>query len=178
MNVGYFANSTSAWFGDWTDLERTRYLRCDQYLLGVNKQDHYATEWINKNIEGRPVLLELNGPSYKEYCRVSVRTGLPTVLGWKTHEQLWQWDGVNSVAPIITEREEDIKTIYTSDDAALVNSLIDKYKIEYIYVGDIEKTDLKGELNHTLLQSLGTVVYPEGFTAADTSSKTYIIKVR
>ncbi len=178
MNVGYFANSTSAWFGDWTDLERTRYLRCDQYLLGVNKQDHYATEWINKNIEGRPVLLELNGPSYKEYCRISVRTGLPTVLGWKTHEQLWQWDGVNNVAPIITEREEDIKTIYTSTDADLVNELIDKYKIEYIYVGDIEKTDLKNELNHTLLQSLGTVVYPEGFTAADTSSKSYIIKVR
>ena len=177
MTTGYFKNSTFAWFGDWTDMERERTLRCDQYLKNVNMKDHEATEWINSNIEGRPVILELNGPSYKDYNRISIRTGLPTVLGWKTHEQLWQWDGKVSVAPIITEREEDIITIYTSDDIQKVKQLIEKYKIRYIYVGDIERRDLGDSLNHSLLQSLGTVVYPGGFNASDSGSESYIIKI-
>ena len=74
-------------------------------------------------------------------------------------------------------KEEDIITIYTSDDIQKVKQLIEKYKIRYIYVGDIERRDLGDSLNHSLLQSLGTVVYPGGFNASDSGSESYIIKI-
>ncbi len=181
--TGYFGNSTKAWFSGWTKGENYKELRCDEYLKTVNKQDYNTAKWINENIEGRPVLLELNGPSYKDYNRLSIMTGLPNLLGWKTHEQLWQWDGVNSMASIITEREADIKTLYTSKNASEVKSLIEKYNIEYIYIGDIERAaqtvenELNAPINFELLESLGTVVYPSGFTAADRDSVSYLIKI-
>ncbi|MBR5733747.1 MAG: hypothetical protein IKX80_09920, partial [Lachnospiraceae bacterium] len=181
--TGYFGNSTKAWFGDWTKTENFKELRCDEYLKTVNKQDYDAAKWINQHIEGRPVLLELNGPSYKDYNRLSIMTGLPNLLGWKTHEQLWQWDGVNSMASIITEREADIKTLYTSTNASEVKALIEKYNIEYIYIGDIERAaqtredELNAPINFNLLESLGTVVYPSGFTASDRDQVSYLIKI-
>jgi YYY domain-containing protein len=181
--TGYFNNSTKAWFGDWSKTENYKELRCDEYLKTVNKQDYNTARWINDNIEGRPVLLELNGASYKDYNRLSIMTGLQDLLGWKTHEQLWQWDGVNSMAPIITERETDIKTLYTSTNAAEVKALIDKYGIEYIYIGDIERAaqeredELNAPINYSLLESFGTVVYPAGFTASDRDQVSYLIKI-
>ena len=87
------------------------------------------------------------------------------------------------MASIITEREADIKTLYTSKNASEVKSLIEKYNIEYIYVGDIERAaqtvenELNAPINFELLESLGTVVYPSGFTAADRDSVSYLIKI-
>ena len=83
------------------------------YLEDENIEDFEATNWINENIEGRPVLLEANGNSYTYYERVSTITGLPTILGWRTHEWLWQsTSSDNSVPEIVSEREKDIETIF------------------------------------------------------------------
>ncbi|MBR4725008.1 MAG: hypothetical protein IK071_04415 [Lachnospiraceae bacterium] len=183
MTTGYFNNSTKAWFGDWTDSENYKGLNAGEYLESVNIEDYEATNWINENIEGRPVMLEVNGDSYTDYCRVSVRTGLPTVLGWRTHEWLWQSEAGDQLPKIVQERTEDVETLYTSLDVAEVKKLVEKYNIEYIYVGSIErnefnKTDKHDRpVNHELLQSLGTVIYPEGFKASDSETVTYIIKI-
>ena len=177
LTTGYFGNSTKAWFGDYTDGERYQGLNAGQYLYGCDEQDYYATEWINENIEGRPVMLEVNGDSYTDYCRVSVRTGLPTLLGWKTHEWLWQSDETGAIPDIVVTREADIQTIYTSTDSSEVAALVRQYDIDYIYVGNLEKNKYSEPVNHQLLQSLGEVVYPADFDAADSASTTYIIKI-
>lgn len=183
MTTGYFDNSTKAWFGDWTKSENYKGLNAGDYLRDVNADDYYATNWINENIEGRPVMLEVNGNSYTDYCRVSVRTGLPTLLGWRTHEWLWQSEAEEGVPKIIDERAADIETIYTSSDAAAVRKLIKDYNIEYIYVGSIERKEFgdaskhANPVNHALLQSLGSVIYPSGFEYEDSPDTTYIIKV-
>ncbi len=189
--AGYFENATKGWFGDWTDPERYEEkwqgLNCGEYLKSVDQDDYDATNWINANIEGRPVMLEVNGDSYKDYCRVSIRTGLPTVLGWKTHEWLWQsWengglfaDTGNVMPSIVTTRDADIRTIYTSDDPAEVGALVEKYDISYIYVGRLERGKYEdAEVNHQLLQSLGTVVYPSDFDPKRSNKTTYIIKIQ
>ena len=111
------------------------------------------------------MVLEAPGDSYTGYERVSVATGLPTVLGWYVHEWLWR----NDVAAL-NERAADIEKIYTSSDANEVSGLIKKYNISYIYIGKLEREKYPA-LNDKLLQTMGKVAYSDGVT-------TYIMKVQ
>jgi len=177
MTVGYFDNSTKAWFGDWKNAENYKGLNAGEYLKDVNMEDYEATNWINEHIEGRPVMLEVNGDSYTDYCRVSVRTGLPTLLGWRTHEWLWQSDETGGLPQVVSERNDDVQTIFTSYDVSKVTKLIEKYDVSYIYVGKLEREKYEAGVNHMLLQSLGTVIYPANFDPAASNEVTYIIKI-
>jgi YYY domain-containing protein len=88
-----------------------------------------------KDIKGSPVVLEGQGEIYRTlHGRVSIYTGLPTVLGWDNHQSQQRGYG-----PTIGERIGDIRRIYstTSTEEALV--LLRKYQVEYIYVGGLER---------------------------------------
>ena len=172
--VGYFGKSVDSWFGkavhswfgevwnpsNYQGLNATTFLETDF------PQDAAAIRWLKDNIEGSPVVLEANGDSYTGYERVSATTGLPTVLGWYVHEWLWR----NNV-PDLNEKSADIQTIYTSTDEEKVKELIQRYDISYIFVGGQEKEKYGTELNDSLLQSLGSIVFE------DDTSGTYIVKV-
>ena len=120
------------------------------------ESDRKALEWLNENVTGTPVVLESTGDSYSKHQRVSSITGLPTVMGWYVHEWLWRND-----TEAQNVRSADIKKIYTSTDRAEVEALIEKYQVEYIYVGTLENEKYP-ELNHELLQQLGTVAFSDG----------------
>lgn len=161
VNLGYYKTSCESWFGDYTDPEGYETLDAGAYIYEVHPDDAEAIEWINENIEGRPVILEANGDSYTTYNRVSVLTGCPTILGWHTHEWLWK-DDVEAV----NARAEEVKTIYTCNNAATAKELLEKYDVEYIYVGGLEREKYISEhvLDYDYLKSLGEVVYedPDG----------------
>ena len=124
-------------------------------MLNENIYDAEAIAWINENIEGTPVMLESNGDSYTYANRVSVLTGLPTLLGWFTHEWLWK-DSYD----LANERAEIVKQIYTSTDIEVVRSLVEEYKVEYIYVGDQERIKFAEiGVNDAGLKSLGEIVF-------------------
>ena len=93
-----------------------------------------AIAWLQANVKGAPVVLEANGNSYTDAAHVSAQTGLPTLLGWGGHEL--QWRG-NYDEP--GRRERDIQTIYTTSDQAERERLLDRYQVEYIYVGRLER---------------------------------------
>jgi YYY domain-containing protein len=97
--------------------------------------DEYAAiQWLNKNVAGSPVILEAPGQSYHpDESRVATFTGLPTVLGWAGHEV--QWRGAD---PQISQREQDINTIYTTLDSQQALSLLNKYDVTFVYVGPTE----------------------------------------
>ncbi len=80
-------------------------------------------------------------------------TGLPTVAGWYVHQWLWR----NDLAEL-NQRVEDVRTIYTSTDLEQVRELIEKYQIEYIFVGSQERAQYP-EINEAALLQLGTIVY-------------------
>ncbi len=166
----YSKVSVEAWYGNIFNHDNYKGLDAAAFLESQMPDDYLAVKWLNDNIKGTPVILEANGDSYSDYERVSVTTGLPTVLGWYVHEWLWRGD-----TDLINEREVDIQTIYTSSDKDLVLSLLEKYEIEYIYVGKLER-DKYLSINDTLLKELGKAV----FTSPATEEKpyeTYIIYI-
>ena len=55
------------------------------YLSRVHPAELAAFRWLNREIAGVPVLLEAHGDVYRDFSRVSMNTGLPTVLGWEYH---------------------------------------------------------------------------------------------
>jgi len=165
--------------------EKYKYLNSGVYMQDENYDDYLATNWLNENIEGRPVVLEANGNSYTFFERVSSITGLPTILGWRTHEWLWQSTSKEGGLPeIVSEREADVESIYTSDDTQYVKELLNKYKVEYIYVGGCEREKFDGAddrpmINIPVLLSYGSICYPEDMDDIefDPSVDTFIIKV-
>lgn len=128
------------------------------YLSSIYPDDYKLINWINKNIKGQPVILEASGDSYTDYARISVNTGLPTIIGWSVHE--WLWRGTYDV---VSPRIEDVENIYTNKDINITRKLIEKYNVEYIVVSSLEK-----EKYPTLVENnfkrLGEVVFNSNST--------------
>lgn len=149
----YFA--INSYFGD---LRTNSGLNGINYLKPLYPQDYEAILWINKNIKGQPVILEASGDSYTDYARVSANTGLPTVLGWTVHE--WLWRGTYDIpAPRIPE----IAKMYESSDLEETKNLLKKYKVEYVFVGDLERQKYPA-LNEEKFKLLGKIIYQNGKT--------------
>jgi uncharacterized membrane protein len=128
------------------------------YLKAIYPSDYAAIQWLNKNIKGQPVILEAQGDSYTDYARISVNTGLPTVLGWTVHE--WLWRGTYDIpAP----RIEEIKTMYESHNIAETKSLLEKYHVEYVFIGSLEREKYL-DLYEYKFNVLGKPVYKKGTT--------------
>jgi YYY domain-containing protein len=99
------------------------------------KWDYQAIDWLRRNVSGLPAILEANTPLYRWGSRISINTGLPTLIGWDWHEKQQR-----SVVPgqIIDQRLQDVKTIYTTTDIAQAKELLQQYGITYIYLGPVE----------------------------------------
>ncbi len=174
LTLFYVQNATKAWYGNIFDTTGYKGLDATAFMDYSFPEDALATDWLNENISGTPVVLEANGDSYTDYERVSVITGLPTALGWYTHERLWkseEGEDDERVTDMLNKRAEDIETIYTSDQEETVRSLLQKYKVAYIYVGGLEKKKY-GTVNDELLKSIGTVVYESP------TQETYIVMIK
>ena len=161
----YTTTAVHAWFGQVWDPSQYQGLDATAYLETTFPEDAAAIRWLNDNVTGDPVVLEANGDSYSDYERVSAMTGLPTVLGWYVHEWLWRGDTGE-----LNERAQEVETIYTSTNQEEVKALLEKYQVEYIFVGAREREKYES-LNESMLQSLGNVVF------SDEQSQTYVLQV-
>lgn len=166
----YTKVSVSLWYGNIFLVENYKGLDAAAFMEDSFYEDYLATNWLNENIEGTPVVLEVNGDSYSDYQRVSVVTGLPTVVGWYVHEWLWRGN-----VQVVDDRIADVKDIYTSTDLDLITSYIAKYQVAYIYIGKLEYEKYE-DINIELLTSLGSVVYSHESEGED-SYETMIIKI-
>ncbi len=108
------------------------------FLKRGSKGEYEAIRWLRDDAPwGR--IVEAVGDDYSEYGRISASTGLPTVLGWKFHEQQWR----GSTRPF-EGREEHVEQIYGSADPEQVLALLDTYDIRYVYVGARERSKYGG----------------------------------
>jgi uncharacterized membrane protein len=103
--------------------------------------EYEAMRWLERNVSGTPVVLEAADPrgDFTEHARVSSRTGLPTLIGWPCHEAQWRGDRcvLGPEMPFI-DRLEAVATIYSTTDAREARSLLDRYGVQYVYVGRLE----------------------------------------
>ena len=163
---------------DYKQLDGTAYL---EYYTSPIVSENYpgnltsyqvCINWFNSNVKGDPVICEAYGDSYTDSCIVSAYTGLPTVFGWQTHEWLWRFHGIidkdqdllvsdpdRDVWELyITPRHNDVDTIYLSESPEEIQSLINKYNIQYIIIGDMERFKY-GYDNSYLFNELGVPVF-------------------
>ncbi len=94
-----------------------------------------AITWLRSAPDG--VVAEAIGGSYSGYGRISIYTGLPTVLGWPGHEAQWRDTSLQG------SRQQDIETLYTTPDWATTQDIIKRYQIRYIVVGNLERTQYR-----------------------------------
>ncbi len=137
--LGYFGVAVESWYGDYTDSSRYQGLDCIAYMEDYYPEDYAAVQWINENIAEPSVIVEGAGLSYTYYQRISVTTGHATIIGWKDHEYLWRSEGEFAMPEEIPERQADVETLYTTADAAKALAVVDKYDVDYIYVGEPER---------------------------------------
>ena len=155
MTAGYMGCAVRYWFGDISDPAVRIHTDASVFVYRSFYTDFKAIDWMNRNISGVRTILEAPGDSYSDYGRISVATGLPTVIGWNNHEYLWR-GGYEEVAA----RIEDADRIYTAEDEETARELVDKYGVEYIYIGALEYARYP-ELNRTLLEKLGRIAYED-----------------
>ena len=79
-------------------------------------------------------MLEAGGDDYSAFGhgRISTFTGRATVLGWPGHEIQWDHDP--------GDREQDVERLYVTTDVAEARELIDRYGVDYVVFGPIERT--------------------------------------
>jgi YYY domain-containing protein len=137
---------------EWTLDGSAVYRQNDPDLMAV-------VDWLQTAEPG--VLAEAvgeNGGDYSSYGRVSMLTGMQTVLGWRYHEV--QWRGGSEE---IGSRQEDLKILYETEDWETAKGVIDMYNIRYIYLGNLERatyavhTD-KFDQHLTVAFAQGTVI--------------------
>jgi len=153
LTCGYFGDSIRMWYGDLTDRSRYKGLNAENFIYEVFPHDAGAIKWLQENVKGSVPIIEANGNSYSDYAVVSAMTGLPTVLGWYTHEHLWRSD-----PEALNARAADVSAFYNAADPETLDILIEKYGIKYIFVGSNERTAFP-EMNEVLLQKTGHIVY-------------------
>ena len=141
-----------------------------EYVAQSEPQEYEAIRWLRDNVAPESGILEAVGDAgngrpggdYNAiYGRISGSTGIPTVLGWFGHEHQWR----GSTQPM-EGRWEDVAAIYQSDDPSEAKRLLDKYRIEYVYVGPRERRRY-GEDGLLKFDEFMDVVYPPDSTRSN-----------
>ncbi|MGA7992095.1 MAG: DUF2298 domain-containing protein, partial [Thermoanaerobaculia bacterium] len=100
--------------------------------------DRAAVEWLRAHAVDGAVLAEATGNAYTDYSRIGGATGIPTVLGWDNHENLWR--GANGASE--TEgRRRDLRLLYGSEESDAVFALLHRLNVRYVFVGSLEHRD-------------------------------------
>jgi YYY domain-containing protein len=122
------------------------------WLRATAPGDVEAIAWLRENAPGDAVVLEAAGPDYSQFghARISTFTGLQTVIGWGGHEVQWEHQPGN--------RMQQVAAAYRTTDPRVARALIDKYGIDYVVVGPLERTEY-GEAGVAKWDTLGRRVF-------------------
>ncbi|CAA9559954.1 MAG: hypothetical protein AVDCRST_MAG19-1713 [uncultured Thermomicrobiales bacterium] len=100
--------------------------------------DRAAIDWFNREVEGSPVVAEASIGTYRcNGSRISIGTGLPTIIGWERHERQQRSPDV------LPGRVEDVRRLYATPDVAEKRSILDRYNVEYVVVGQLERDGIR-----------------------------------
>jgi len=114
----------------------------DQGRPLILAEDLAAIRWLQRNVDGSPVIVEANIPEYRWGSRITINTGLPGVVGWNWHQRQqrafatdrWVWDRVHAIGDF-----------YTTDDREEVESFLARYDVRWVVVGQLERAYYPGD---------------------------------
>jgi YYY domain-containing protein len=131
-----------------------------------------AIAWLREHVAAGSVVLESGeialpdgsrvGGSYngEGFGGVAAATGFPTVIGWIGHENQWR-GGDPEVLNQLEPRRADVQTLYSTTDQRQALELIERYGIDYVYVGELERRYYAGE-GLAKFADLGELVFEQG----------------
>ena len=102
--------------------------------------DAAAIRWLQDHAVGSPVILEAHTEQYRWGGRMSIYTGLPTVLGWPWHQiqQRGSYEGVQ-------DRAAAVREMYETEDLSRAAALLRRYGVKYVVVGELEQVYYDGD---------------------------------
>ncbi len=109
------------------------------YFARAYPDDWAAAVWLKAHAAPDDVIVEaVSGQSWTDgiFSRLSMATGLQTILGWPGHER--QWRGA-ALDPVLSAREADVRQLYTTRDVDLFERLLAQYDVRYVVLGRVEQ---------------------------------------
>jgi YYY domain-containing protein len=103
------------------------------YLATYAPDEAAAIAWLADAPDG--TVAEAVGGQYSGYARVATLSGQPNVLGWPGHEGQWR----GGYAEVGT-RQQDIQTLFETNDWDTALAIIRQYEIKYIFFGSLESS--------------------------------------
>ena len=127
--------------------------------------DYNLIRWMQEHIEGSPVIIE--GRADREYRwegRVSIYTGLPSVIGWNWHQR--QQRTFDPMPRLVQQRVANVNAFYTTTDISTAWDILRHYDVSYVIVSNLERAyyPREGLAKFDQMVQLGLldVVYQEG----------------
>ena len=136
FSATYITTSCRMWFGNVFDDDLRQGISAVDFMR--RGDNDYSLEWgaieYLNSLEDRHInIVEAGGTSYQPDCKLSVFTGANTVIGWYVHEWLWRND-----PDIVGTRTSEVRMFYEGGDLDYCRDFIDRYGVEYIYIGPRE----------------------------------------
>ena len=103
-------------------------------LTYTRPAEYQAIRFVSRQVGEGSAILEAVGGGFTHFGRISSSTGVPTVLNWPGHQDQWR----GSTAKF-QGREQDVARIYQTLDAEEAGILLNKYDVDYVYVGPRER---------------------------------------
>jgi YYY domain-containing protein len=99
------------------------------------RHDLEAIRWLRENLEGTPIIVEGVTPFYRWGSRISIYTGLPTVVGWDWHQKQQRWD----YQQLVDQRIAEVNAFYAGTDPNAALAFLNRYGVRYVIVGTVER---------------------------------------
>lgn len=129
-------------------------------------EDHAMIRWLQTHVEGTPTIVEGLGPDprYRWVGRISIYTGLPSILGWKFHQT--QQRTLDPLGALVNVRHANVNALYESTHIEEVWDLIQFYHVDYVIVGRLERAYYNAQglekFDRMVEMGLLTLVWQEG----------------
>ncbi|MCR5356328.1 MAG: hypothetical protein K6E63_02895 [Lachnospiraceae bacterium] len=150
----YMGWAVKEWFGNVVEASNRQGIDAAEVTWSDPSYDDVrdAIKILNSDNNDHLHIIEEAGDSYSPCNRLSVFAGAATTAGWYVHEWVWRND-----PDIVRERHGEVKLFYECGDESICREIIDRYGIDYIYVGP--KTTEKYVVDYDGFMDLGEIVW-------------------
>ena len=134
--------------------------------------DYRAITWLRNNIVGAPTLAETPTTIYRWGGRISVYTGLPSIIAWDWHAKQQHWGYAHEVEA----RFNDARELFTTRNVQRAETLLSTLGVELIYVGELERALYPAEAlaKFDRMKAMGVhAIYRDGTTVIYRLSKNF-----